>query len=452
MSSDPRNTSGPDPEVDFTQPMTFSYMVGLYLAVNAIRDLFLLIEGPDCTYMKTQFVQGNHDWFSTLTTVSGRHRIANTALHPDHLSGSREEQLRAQLSRMARDPDVPALALTSMPMAFVTGADYERLVRDVAEESGKPIIQIPGKSLSGDWLDGYEEALLALASQIDLSGGSPAPDTVAIVGYLYDRNEADHSANITELRRTLEALGLRLATVWLSGESFARLRDVRDAGTIISLPYARRAARRLARQTGARLIELPVPFGLGATERWVREIGAALGREAKAEAFIERELQRIVPRLEWVVPFLFQNRRMGYVGEPHLVAGLREQLEMLGAELSTVIVTNRERHARHLPEDMGDAKVLVAPKMKTMLRHIMSLTGEDELHLLITHNMGIIGDVPILEFGFPSHFRHALYERPFLGFSGALAFVDSMATAMRMREVELAVREMREAGIGRLVP
>jgi len=452
VSSDPRNTSGPDPEVDFTQPMTFSYMVGLYLAVNAIRDLFLLIEGPDCTYMKTQFVQGNHDWFSTLTTVSGRHRIANTALHPDHLSGSREEQLRAQLSRMARDPDVPALALTSMPMAFVTGADYERLVRDVAEESGKPIIQIPGKSLSGDWLDGYEEALLALASQIDLSGGSPAPDTVAIVGYLYDRNEADHSANITELRRTLEALGLRLATVWLSGESFARLRDVRDAGTIISLPYARRAARRLARQTGARLIELPVPFGLGATERWVREIGAALGREAKAEAFIERELQRIVPRLEWVVPFLFQNRRMGYVGEPHLVAGLREQLEMLGAELSTVIVTNRERHARHLPEDMGDAKVLVAPKMKTMLRHIMSLTGEDELHLLITHNMGIIGDVPILEFGFPSHFRHALYERPFLGFSGALAFVDSMATAMRMREVELAVREMREAGIGRLVP
>ena len=110
---------------DFTQRVSYTFMIGVYLAVNAIRDLYLLIEGPDCTYMKTQYVQGNHDWMSTLTSVSGHHRVANTALHPAQMSGSREESLQATLQRIASHPAVPAVALTSMPMAFITGAEYK---------------------------------------------------------------------------------------------------------------------------------------------------------------------------------------------------------------------------------------------------------------------------------------------------------------------------------------
>ncbi len=428
---------------DFTQRVTFTYMIGVYVAVNAISDLYLLVEGPDCSYMKTQYVQGNHDWLSTLTSVSGFHRVANTALHPVHMSGSREEGVQDALLRIAKNPSVPAVALTSMPMAFITGADYERLTRLVREETGKTAIHIPGKSLAGDWLDGYAETLRSLATQIDLGAGRRDDRKVGIVGYLFDRNEEDHAGNLRELRRVFAALDLELVSVWLDGGRFADLAAIRDAGTILSFPYGKKAAKRVARRTGARLVEMPLPFGLEASERFVRKLGELSGRERLAESFVDRELSRVVPKLEWLVPFLFQNRRAAFLGEPHVLPGLSEMLSMLGTELVYAVITNRPLHARGLEEALPDTRLLVYPQMKEMMRFVTRQALDQELHLVVTNNVGITGaQGAILEFGFPSAFRHALYDRPFLCFGGALAFIDSMANALRMYEVELARRNM----------
>lgn len=432
-----------EPGADYTQCVTFPYMIGVYLAVNAIQDLVLLVEGPDCSYMKTQYVQGNHDWLSTLTSVSGFHRVANTALHPAHMTGSREESVQESLLRIAKNPRVPAVALTSMPMAFITGADYERLTRFVHQETGKPAIHIPGKSLSGDWLDGYAQTVLSLATQLDLSGRKPRARKVGIVGYLFDRNEEDHAGNLRELHRVFDALELELVSVWLSGTRFEDLEKIGDAGTILSLPYARKAAKRLAKRTGADLVEIPLPFGLAATESFVRQLGEIAGKPSLAETFIDRELSHVVPKLEWLVPFTFQNKNIAYLGEPHLLPGLMDLVTTLGAELIYAVVTNRPIHARDVSAKLGGVSLLVHPRMKEMMRFVARETLDRELHLSVTNNIGILGaEGAVLEFGFPSSFRHALYDRPFLGFNGALAFIDSMANTLRMYEVELARRHM----------
>ena len=62
-------------EDDFSERQNYPFMVGAYLAVNAISDAFLLVDGPDCAHMKTQYVQGNHDWLSTLTDISGFQKV-----------------------------------------------------------------------------------------------------------------------------------------------------------------------------------------------------------------------------------------------------------------------------------------------------------------------------------------------------------------------------------------
>jgi len=429
---------------DFTQRVSYTFMIGVYLAVNAIRDLYLLIEGPDCTYMKTQYVQGNHDWMSTLTSVSGHHRVANTALHPAQMSGSREESLQATLQRIASHPAVPAVALTSMPMAFITGAEYARLTRHVARVSGKPILHVPGKSLSGDWIDGYAEVLLSLARQLDLSGGSPCETKAAVVGYLFDRNEQDHAANLRELEAMFGAAGLELVSVWLSGSRFCDLHAVRDAGVIVSLPYGRKAAREIARRTGARLLEWDLPFGLDATERWVRDLAAISGAQTRAQEYVDRELSAIVPRLEWVVPFVFQQRSFGYVGDPFLLPGIASLADLVGARLQFAVVTNRPHHAAGLASKLPGVELLVYPKMKSLMRTLERHFEAAPPHLTIANNAGILGGQgAVLEFGFPSYFRHALYDRPFLGFQGAIATLDSMANALRWQEVELTRRAMR---------
>lgn len=423
---------------DYTQRVTFTFMVGVYLGINAIRDLYLLVEGPDCAHMKTQYVQGNHDWLSTLTSVSGFHRIANTALHPSQMSGSREKGILDALKKMGSHPAVPAVVLTTMPMAAITAADYERLTLEASNFCKKPMLHVPGKSLSGDWLDGYAEVLNSLASQLDLSGGDPKPENVAIVGNLFDRNEADCTANILELERMIEALGLRLVSTWLSGSDFESLRDVRQAGTILSLPYGRKAAKRIARRTGAKLLELPLPFGFGPTEAFVEKLALEFGRPELGKRFVDKELARLIPRLEWVIPFVMQGKRIGYIGEPNLVNGLLDMAKMVGAKLQFAVITNRPEVTK-AASITDECETLIYPKMKSLVRYLMKATQEDSYDLLISHNMGILSPHgAVLEFGFPSSFRHSLYERPFLGFNGALAFLDLVANSLRMQEAEVA--------------
>ncbi len=439
-------------EEDFSMRLTYPYLLGVYLAVNALRDAYLLVEGPDCSSMKSQYIQGNHDWLSTLTSVSGHPRVANTALHPSMMTASREEPIRAMLRRLAAGQATGGVLMTAMPMATITGVDYGRLCREVAGETGKPVVHVPGLSLSGDWLDGYGRTLRALAQQVDLSGGRPRPGQVAVVGYLHDRNEQDHAANRAVLRELCEALGLELVSVWLSGQAFAELGAIRDAGTILSLPYGRAAARQVAKQTGAEVLELPLPFGLQATEAWLRLLGERFAAQERASAYRDRRLAEIAPRLEWLIPFLFQSREVGFVGDPHLLPGLREILELLGARLRFAAVTNRPAHLGESPAALQGVEALVWPRLKEFIRRLGPHLASGELHLLVTNNYGMslpVPDVAVVEFGFPSVYSHALYDRPFLGFQGFMAFVDTLANALRQGELQRAQRAMLEgAGEG----
>ena len=100
------------------------------------------------------------------------------------MTDSREAP-RKMLGRVAARSATGGTLLTTMPMATITGADYDRLCRDVARETGKDVVHVPGLSMSGDWLDGYDRTLRSLARILDLSGGKPRPRRVAIVGYLW---------------------------------------------------------------------------------------------------------------------------------------------------------------------------------------------------------------------------------------------------------------------------
>ena len=81
-------------EEDFSPRITPPYLIGVYLAVNAIPDAYLLLDGPSCFPLKSPSIQGNHDWFSRLTDVSGRTKCVTTRLHPSTVVFSREELYR----------------------------------------------------------------------------------------------------------------------------------------------------------------------------------------------------------------------------------------------------------------------------------------------------------------------------------------------------------------------
>ncbi len=413
---------------DFALNICQPYSTGVYIAANAIPDSYAVIDAPDCALNKATYISGNHDLNSSLLSDSGFDRIVPTGYSVRTIPLPREEQLKKLLREVASRNDCGAILLSSLPMADITGVQYDAIIRSVAGDIGKPIVTVRRKLIDDDWLRGYSDTLEEIAKIIDLDSSIPPdPNNVAIVGYLMDRNEEDHAGNIRELRRLLEGIGLNLVSIWLSGVNYESLKTAGSAGTIIALPHGEKAAARIAARTGVKLVSAGIPFGLGGTERWLRTVAEATDCSQEANDFIEAELRVHVPKLEWIVPKLFSGGRFAFLGDPHMIGPFAELIRELGGE--TVLAAGMGT----LPSDAAlDIPVLMSnPRIPDLMREIESAEAKKPLNLFVANSIfrkfAEIDGSRAIEFGFPSPFHHALYDSPFLGFRGCMSFIGRMA-------------------------
>ncbi|MFH1437053.1 MAG: nitrogenase component 1 [Pseudomonadota bacterium] len=413
----------------FTPRVNFPYFVGVYLAVNAIEDAYLLVDGPDCAFLKGLRIQGLHDLGSTLFDAEGSHRIVFTG------SKGREgdEEARATVTglvgEIGRQQGCGVVLVSSLtPCAW----PEERV------SGNANVIHVPGQSLEGDWLDGYGRVLSSLAQTVRPAGDAPAdPDSVGIVGYFMDRREADHAAGIGELRTMLAALSLNTVSVWLDGGPVRDLERIGEAAAVISLPYARDAARRIAARTGARLIETDLPVGIEGTLKWIREVAAWFGREQAAETFIGSRLSSIIPKLEWVVPQVFLNRSFYVSADPFLAAGLCDMIREFGGRVAGCTVTAREGHMAAIKGEFSDLSftMVFEPRESELRREHKKVEGGGaDLFVGGSELSGFFKDAAgCVELGFPSITRHAIFASPLLGLRGCLFLVQRIADEMMRR-------------------
>lgn len=422
----------------FGLPLNLPFTAGVMLGVNAVPDVVLLVDGPGCVHAKARQIHGPHDLGSDLLDVLGAHRVADTRLDVHRVATGYEDRVVDRLVELGNRPGTSLLILSDMPLGTIAGTDYARLVAQVSDRIPCPLCWLPGRSLTADWLAGYADVLDQLAQTLELPVPAPRPGRVALVGYLMDRHEGDHLGNLTELRRLLQGIGLELCSTWLCGEDTESLRAVGEAEVILSLPHGRAAATRLAARLGATLVETDLPFGLARTRRWLETIAEATGRRDQAAAFMDSELRRVLPPLEWVVPQVFVGRRVAFLGDPHYALPLAELLEEVGADLCQMWLTGQ---AQTLSDELRAA--LAAPG-----RQVSFETRSEDLEaqwseltargvdLLLTNNVGLERLRPRcawLEWGFPSHHSHYLTERPFLGFTGALNFLELLTRELGRR-------------------
>jgi nitrogenase molybdenum-iron protein alpha/beta subunit len=433
----------PQPIDRFGHPHRFPYQLGLYLAVNAIPGCFIVIDGPDCIYRKAEWIHGKHDLCSDLLDVCGRHRVVSTLLHSGEVIKSKGEAVVKRLRRLGQLPEVELILVNSMPHVQIIGTQYDALIASVEHELAPAIYEVPSRALEADWLDGYAEVLTTLARRLPITPGGLVDGSVAIIGLLMDRVEADHTANVAELERLIAALELQPISTWLSNRPLAHLRAATRAQTLLALPHGVEAARALARRTGARVVEVEQPFGLQASTRMLRMLATATGREARAEAVIAAELGQIVPRFEWVVPLLL-GRKLAFNGDPTLFDGLLESCAELGIDvLHLSAPARRPRYgvdlspARHGPI----VPPVFAPTIPALARQLDALREGVGIDLVIGGSQVPVAmpertrvrDPARMHFGFPNFFSHALFDSPFLGFRGWANFVQQMLNTMATR-------------------
>jgi len=360
-----------------------TFLTGVYLAVNAIKDSYLVVDGPDCIYKKVELIEKNHDYYSRILEPDGKHRICSSMVNVDSVVHDRTDKLQRLMQKIAADDKSGVVLVTSMPMAALTGYQYDSIARGI--DIDKPIIDVSYESTG--YVEGYSIVLERLADSIVIKD-ERKKGKIGIVGYLYDRNEGDHDGNIKEIKRLLEKMGLELVSAWLSGSDYCGLERIQEADLIISLPYGREAAKKISSKTGAKVIELGLPFGISNTKEWLMRIAEATGRKEKTRKLIEAEIGSL-GIMEWIVPEFFQGRKIGLGIEPHLAEYVKTAFEELDMEVITLS------------------------------------NGEKTDYTITTSDTKVLGGI---EIGFPSYRDHFFYTAPFFGFRGFLVVLNRLLT------------------------
>jgi len=419
-------------------------MDGVYLGVNAVPDIRLVVDCPHGCFFKCERIALNHDLTSDLFDPLGRHRIVQTGIEFSKLPFGTEDIVEQMTRRLLDKEDTSMVFLTQASMVLVTSNDLEGLAQRLEDDLAVPVVYLPPDPFDGDYLDGFDRFLSILADRL-VHGieGPPDDDAVVIVGYFPDRLEEDHLANIGELKSLIEALGLQCSGVLCNGESTTAMREACRAGTVVSLPYGRAAARIVAEATGADVIDTDLPIGLEGTTRWITHVGNATGREDRAAFVIDRGLDRAVRTLDRARSRFLEDRVAAIAADPHWAPGLVEYLTELGIRTPVVAVRSRHDDAanalRSTVERLSLApKVLVDHDTASFREAIETADDGHGVDVVLgsssERDAALMNGPGFIELGFPSYMHHALFPRPLLGFNGALRLAEELVNTVRLRE------------------
>lgn len=420
---------------DYTCNLTMPYVDGVYVAVNAIPDALLVVDSPSCAAYKAERLHINHDWLSTFSTPT-RQRLFQSNLTIPELSMGVDTGLRHAFERACEAPDKALIFLTSISVVTVTGKQYVHILDEYEARAGAPIIELPSRDLYADWLEGYSDTLSALARNIPLPSapGRADPRDVALIGYFHDRDEADHRANIHELERLLRHIGLNPLCTWLSGAPVSALQKVAQAGTLLALPYGRKAARLLAKRTGAAVIDLPLPLGPLKTAHFLETLAQAYDCTDSTQAFIRDETTGLLNDIRVPTARYLTGKQPAVFAEPFLLEGLSDCLAYVGAEPVALFCPARTVHGDEAYISRLPVAPVFMPTIAQVTETLRPLRESDGLDLCIGDSLFLSFakqfDTPCVEMGFPSYFTHHLTPAPFLGYVGMRGFVERLANAI----------------------
>jgi len=416
-----------DPAGEYSIPYYFAapYLDGVYLAVNAVPDAYLVYDAHDCGYYKAEKIAGGHDLFSDLLRWDQAHRVVrtNVEMH-DYVMGS-EDKLSKKL-RQVIERHEPGIVFIARSNPIVTcGHDATAVLRDLGKKSKIPLVLIPDHNLEKDYVTGYLDALEGLTSKLTLRKGRARQKSVVLTGYVFDRNEGDHRGNVQELKRLLGGIGAKVKTVLLDGDTFASQRKLERPELVIDLAGGWKGAESLARSCSAECLSTDLPVGIEGTARWIRLVGRALGLEEPAEAFIEREVSGLARTLEWILPRFFSGKSVMVFADRLLLPPLGGFLEELGFLITGCGCTTA---------DLQTEWPQVPAYLPQLEQHLAAARGSGRLDLIVGNS--IIRQAsrrlaaPFVELGYPSNSRHAIHPAPFLGFSGVKVLVERLINAL----------------------
>ncbi len=338
-------------------------------------------------------------------------------------------------------PDMVAVSTTCM--AEVIGDDLQNFI-GIAREKGAisadyPVPYAHTPSFVGSHLTGYDNMMKGILSY--LNAGKKAKKSNGTLNVV--PGFETYTGNLREIKRLLTLLGVKHVLLgdhtdaldspatgdyelYPGGTPLPVAADAINAKATLFLQESatRKTAELVRTEWGQQTATVPLPIGVGNTDRFVTEVAALTG--VKVPAAVTAERGRLVDAMTDSHAYL-HGKRAAVMGDPDLVVALLGFLLELGIVPVHVVSTNGDEEFKQRAE-----AVLAASPYGG---HATVWTGKDQWHLrslLFTEPVDLLvgnsylkflsreANLPLIRVGFPIPDRHHLHRFPIVGYEGGI--------------------------------
>jgi len=347
-----------------------------------------------------------------------------------------DDKLSKKLLQVGRRHKPGIIVVARSNPIIVAGHDAEPVIRDLGRKLKTPLVLIPDRNTEKDFLTGYLDTLEGIIEHLRWKRRTRSGKSVAIVGYLFDRNEGDHLGNIIELKRILRGIGAKPSGVMLEGTPFESIRKYARPDLLVNLARGWDGAKKLSEFSKSEYLSTDIPIGLLGTTNWIRSLASKLALEKQAEDFIDQELSQLTPMLKWILPRFLAGKGAMVFADRFLLPPLTRFLEELGLIINAVGCTSvgvNQDSVEYMPEN---ADWPHAPShIPALTNFIAESVQSNNLNLIIgnsvIHEVARDFQIPFVELGYPSNFQHFLHPSPFLGFAGVRVLVERIVNSLQ---------------------
>lgn len=372
-------------------------LLGAQQALTGIHDAVVLLHSVvGCSFGSMAF----HFAACHMTDV----RQTCTVISDSDVVFSGEDSVHRALENIAQLYAPAAVFLVTGCVSDIIQDNIQSVSSDFQARSGIPTLPVEAAGYRGDLTDGFEEALAALAQEMEPQPPAAVP-TVNLIGF---------GADDPRLHADLAALRALLADKVQLGTVFAdcTMADIRRApGASLNLVFGRgvQLAQEMERRFGTPYACLDYPCGLtGAKALWhCLEQHFGLDFTAEAEAFAQQTGQRAASAFGYL---------QALYGIPAAVIATGARARGLRAFLSRELGMEVEVICQR--EDTRDTEALWDQVRQSEAAVLFGSSFEQEL----ADEMGL----PLVRCDYPVFDRVCLTDRPFIGPEGTLCLIEDI--------------------------
>ncbi|MHC1682764.1 MAG: nitrogenase component 1 [Clostridiaceae bacterium] len=410
--------------------------------LSGIKNAVVIAHGPSgCAYG----VKQAYKLTNCRNSGSPYESVLTTNVNEKNIVYGGERELKGAILEVDKkyNPDIIVVA-TSCATGII-GDNIDAVVDSVKDDIDATTMTIHCEGFSGEYRSGFDLVFKELVKLMNPSTPELKDNlskTVNIVGGKMGPERTEVDTDVKELVRLIEGMGATVNSV-IAGN--CTLEELKKAPSVavnctLCLDIGYVIGKEMLAQFGTPLNSTILPYGISATEKWLKEAAKYLGMEAEAEALMQREYDAIKDE--------FEESKSHLIGKTAIIEGHDAVKSLSIAHMlekdfgMRVIIFNfhpwsteaRETSIDYLLETGIDPEVLITKGTLAFGKYESMQQTEEEL----LNFLGELDPKSVVYFGSSLSFPsiplvdlNAILNRPRFGYRGALKVAKCINTALQ---------------------